>query len=80
MTTNSTTSSLAVKAGGNVKEMMINPPPNELGLFSHTVQTKANSVKFTHQSFCSPSITTFLKAIQRGFLKGCPNLSAKGVM
>jgi hypothetical protein len=28
---------------------------------------------------CSPRITTLLKAIQRGFLKGCPNLSAKGV-
>jgi len=80
MTTNSMTLSLAIEAGGNVKEMMINHPPNELGLFSHTVQTKANSVKFTHQSFCRPRITMFLKAIQRGFLKGCPNLSAKGVM
>lgn len=53
--------------------------PNELGLFSPTVQTKANSVKFAHQSMCSLRITTFLKAIQRGFLKGCPNISAKGV-
>jgi hypothetical protein len=51
----------------------------ELGLFSHTVRTKANSIKFAHQSMCSPRITTLLIAIQRGFLKGCPNLSAKGV-
>jgi len=53
--------------------------PNELGLFSHTIQTKANSIKFAHQLICSPRITTFLKAIRHGFLKGCPNLSAKGV-
>ena len=28
---------------------------------------------------CSPKITTLLKAIQRNFLDGCPNQSAKGV-
>ena len=31
--------------------------PNELGLFSHTVRTKANNIKFAHQSMCSPRIT-----------------------
>ena len=28
---------------------------------------------------CSPTISTLLKAIRRGYLDGCPNLSAKGV-
>ncbi len=50
-----------------------------MSLFTHTVCTKANSIKFAHQSLCSPRILTLLKAIQRGFLKGCPNLTAEGV-
>ncbi len=50
-----------------------------MSLFTHTVRTKANSIKFAHQSQCSPRISTLLKAIQRGFLKGCPNLTAKGI-
>jgi hypothetical protein len=61
------------------EETLTNPPPNEFGLFSHSVRTKANSIKFAHQSMCSPKITTLLKAIQHGFLDECPNLSAKGV-
>jgi hypothetical protein len=32
-------------------------------------------VKFAHQSLCNPKISTLLKAVQRGFLKRCPNLS-----
>ena len=44
--------------------------------FAHTVHTKANSIKFAHQSFCSLRMSTFLKAIRRGFLKGCPNLTS----
>ena len=55
------------------------PPPKDFGLFTHTVRTKANSIKFAHQSMCSPTISTLLKAIRRGYLDGCPNLSAKGV-
>jgi hypothetical protein len=43
------------------------------------VQTKGNSIHFVHQSLCSPKISTLLKAIQCGYLKGCPNLTAKGV-
>ena len=31
--------------------------------FAHTVRAKANSIKFAHQSFCSPQLATFLKAI-----------------
>jgi hypothetical protein len=69
----------AYDAGGIAMEMLRNPPTIELGLFSHTVRTKANSIKFAHQLMCSPRITTLLKAIRRGFLKECPNLSAKGV-
>jgi len=52
---------------------------SKFGLFSHTVRTKANSIKFAQQSMCSPKITTLLKAIRHGFLDGRPNLSAKGV-
>ena len=55
------------------------PASPQLAAFAHTVRTKANSIKFAHQSFCSPRLSTFLKAIRRGFLKGCPNLSATGV-
>ena len=54
-------------------------PPTDFGFFTHTVRTKANSIKFAHQSMCSPTISTLLKAIRRGFLNGCPNLSARGV-
>jgi len=53
--------------------------PTHVATFAHTVRTKANSIKFAHQSFCSPRHSTFLKAIRRGFFKGCPNLSAAGV-
>jgi hypothetical protein len=51
----------------------------QITLFTHTVQTKENSICFAHQSFCSPKISTMLKAIRRGYLKGCPNLTAKGI-
>jgi hypothetical protein len=47
--------------------------------FTHTVRTKANSIRFAHQSFCSPKISTLLKALRRGYLKGCPNLTVHGV-
>jgi hypothetical protein len=40
------------------------PPP--IACFTHTVRTKANRVHFTHQSLCSPHISTLLKAIRRG--------------
>jgi hypothetical protein len=51
----------------------------KIAFFTHTVQTKANSTRFAHQSLCSPKISTLLKAIQRGYLKCCPNLTAKEV-
>jgi hypothetical protein len=46
-----------------------------LATFTHSVQTRANAVKFAHQSLCNPKISTLLKAVRRGFLKRCPNLS-----
>jgi len=73
------TSTQAYTTGGTAKYTLPNPPPNEFGFFTHTIRTKANSIKFAHQSMCSPTISTLLKAIRRGFLDGCPNLSAKGV-
>ena len=51
----------------------------ESACFTHTVRTKANSIRFAHQSFCSPKISTLLKALRRGYLRGCPNLTAHGV-
>jgi hypothetical protein len=56
-----------------------NPPPKDFSFFTLTVRTKANSIKFAHQLMCSPTMSTLLKAIRRGYLDGCPNLSAKGV-
>jgi hypothetical protein len=73
------TSPQAYTMGGTANYTLPNPPPNEFGFFTHTIQTKANSIKFAHQSMCSPTISTLLKAIRRGYLDGGPNLSAKGV-
>ncbi len=46
-----------------------------MATFMHSVQIWANTVKFSHQSLCNPKISTLLKAIHRGFLKGFPNLT-----
>ena len=73
------TSTQAYTTGETVTYKLPTPPPNKFGFFTHTIRTKANSIKFAHQSMCSPTISTILKAIRRGFLDGCPNLSAKGV-
>jgi hypothetical protein len=54
-------------------------PDVQIAFFTHTVQTKANSIRFAHQSLCSLRISTLLKAIWRGYLKGRPNFTAKGV-
>jgi hypothetical protein len=62
------------------KPRLPKPPTTDCGFFTHTVRSKANSIKFAHQSMCSPTILTLLKAIRQGYLDGCPNLSAKGVM
>ncbi len=54
-------------------------PAVQIAFFDHTVRTKANSICFAHQSLCSPRISTLLKAIKHGYLKGCPNLTAHGI-
>jgi hypothetical protein len=51
----------------------------QIAFFTHTVHNKANSIRFTHQYLCSPRISTLLKAIQRSYLKGCPNMTKHGV-
>jgi hypothetical protein len=53
--------------------------PNNIVLFTNTVWNKANSIRFAHQSLCSPKISMLLKTICRGYLKGCPNLTAIGI-
>ncbi len=36
--------------------------------------------KFAHQSLCNPKISTLLKAKQKGFFKGCPNISERLIL
>jgi hypothetical protein len=54
-------------------------PPPELALFSYHQTTKANAVKFMHQSLCNPPITSLIKAISAGFLCSAQHLNAKSV-
>ncbi len=55
-------------------------PGVDLATFTHSVRTRANGVKFAHQSLCNPKISTLLKAVRKGFLDGCPNLSEKLIL
>ena len=55
-------------------------PGVHLPSFTHSVSTRANGVKFAHQLLCNPKILTLLKAVRRGFLKGCPNFSEKLIL
>jgi hypothetical protein len=52
-----------------------NPPPVNWVAFAHSFQTHANAVKFSHQSLCNQKISSLMKALKKGFLNGCPNLS-----
>jgi hypothetical protein len=52
-----------------------NPQPIQVAGFTHSVQTRANAVKFAHQSLCNPKISTLMKALKKGFLKGCPHMN-----
>jgi hypothetical protein len=54
-------------------------PLQELASFSYHQTTKANAVKFMHQSLCNPLITPLIKAINAGFLCGAPHLNSKSV-
>jgi hypothetical protein len=47
----------------------------ELATFMHSVQTRANAVKFAHQLLYNPKILSLMKALRKGFLQGCPNLN-----
>jgi hypothetical protein len=51
-----------------------------LATFTHSVKTQANKVKFAHQLLCNPKISTLIKAVRKGFLKGCPNLTEKLIL
>ena len=52
-----------------------NPQPIQVAGFTHSVRTRANAVKFAHQSLCNPKISSLMKALKKGFLKGCPNMN-----
>jgi hypothetical protein len=63
------------------------PDPNsrlhssvQLALFMHFIRTRGKGIKFTHQSLCNPKVSTLLKAVRKGFLKRCPNLSEKLIL
>jgi hypothetical protein len=47
----------------------------EYALFTHSVRTRMNAVRFAHQSLGNPRILTLLKAVRQGFLDGCPNIA-----
>jgi hypothetical protein len=55
-------------------ELAIHPGIN-IAAFAHLVRTRANAIKFAHQSLGNPKISTLLKATRKDFLKGCPNIS-----
>ena len=52
-----------------------NPLHVDWAAFTHSIRTRTNAVKFAHQSLCNPKISSLMKAMKKGFLKGCPNLS-----
>ncbi len=56
-----------------------NPPPINWATFAHSIHTGANAVKFAHQSLGNPKISTLMKALRKGFLKGCPNIHEESV-
>ena len=60
---------------GTTRRPQVNAPTITLASYMHSVRTRVNAVKFAHQSLCNPKISTLLKAVRKGFLKGCPNLS-----
>jgi hypothetical protein len=59
----------------SLMQVMMEQPCATVAMFAHSVQTRANTVKFGHQVMCNPKISLILKALGKGFLKGCPNLS-----
>jgi hypothetical protein len=51
-----------------------------IALFTHSICTRMNAVKFAHQLLGNPRILTLLKAISHGFLHGCPNMTKKLIL
>jgi len=64
----------------HVGKTQLNPEQPHIAAFTHSVQRRATAVKFVHQSLCNPKFSTMLKAMQRGFLKGCPNINEKLIL
>jgi hypothetical protein len=81
--------SLWVRKSCDTKKIQIRPGPClgrtqrnpiiETAGFSYAQTTKINNVKFAHQSFGNPPITSILKSINAGFLDGAPHLDAMTV-
>ncbi len=46
-----------------------------MAAFTHSIRTRANAVKYAHQSLGNPKISSILKALKQGFLEGCPNMT-----
>jgi hypothetical protein len=57
-----------------------NAMPTVIAAFTHSVWTRVNAVQFAHQALGNPKILTLLKAVRRGFLKGCPNMTKKLIL
>jgi hypothetical protein len=71
--------------GNRLKALQIYPSSAHnkaphLACFTYSIKTHANKVKFAHQAICNPKISSLLKAVQLGFLKGCPNMSKKLIL
>ncbi len=62
-----------------ISDAHAHPATMQVAFFTHMVQNKANSIWFAYQALCSLRISTLLNAIRRGYLKGCPNLTAHRV-
>ena len=54
--------------------------PTAIAAFTHSVRMRVNAVRLAHQSLGNPRISTLLKAVRRGFLKGCPNMTEKLIL
>ena len=67
------------------KQSNVAPPSHnhvheEVATFTHSITTRANRVKFAHQSLCNPKISKLIKATRKGFLKGCPHISEELIL
>jgi hypothetical protein len=64
----------------HVGKSHLNPKQAQIAAFTHSVQMRANAVKFAHQSLCNQKKSTLLNATQCGFLTGCPNVNEKLIL